>query len=137
LAIGRHDVRIIDDSANATPESLQQALETLRALPSRRRIAVLGDIANLGRATERLHREVGRQAAQTANMLIAVGEHMRTAGREALQRGIDVHHFDTPDDAGKWLADFLRAEDTVLVSGGREMQLGRLVERLVSQAESV
>jgi len=121
---------IIDDSANATPESMLQALETLRALPGKRRIAALGDIANLGRYTEATHRRIGRFAAQTAPMFIAVGESMRWAGMEALQAGIDVHHFDTPDNAGKWLIDVVRPEDSILVSGGEDIQMSRLVDRL-------
>jgi UDP-N-acetylmuramoyl-tripeptide--D-alanyl-D-alanine ligase len=122
--------RILDDSANATPESLMHALETLRALPSARRIAVIGDIANLGRTTERIHRQIGRLAAQTASMVIAVGLDMRWAGGEALQAGSDVHHFDTADEVGKWLGDFLQADDTILVSGGRAMHMEQVVERL-------
>ncbi len=121
---------IIDDSANATPESMLQALETLRALPAKRRIAVLGDIDHLAHETERAHRKIGKLAAQTATMFIAVGEHMRWAGMEALQAGIDVHHFASPEDAGKWLRGYVHSEDTILVSGGREMRMNHLVERL-------
>jgi UDP-N-acetylmuramoyl-tripeptide--D-alanyl-D-alanine ligase len=137
LMTGRNDSRIIDDSANATPESMQQALETLGALPclsgrqaSCRRIAVIGDISRLGREAEKIHRHLGRSAAQVADMVIAVGENMRWAGMEALQAGADVHHFDSPLDAGKWLAEYLVSDDTILVSGGRDMQMSRVVERL-------
>ncbi len=127
---GRNSATLIDDSANATPESMMQALETLRAVPARRRIAAIGDIAHLGRETERAHRKIGRLAAHTANIVIAVGENMRWAGVEVLQAGVDVHHFDKAEDAGKWLVDFLQSDDLILISGGWEMHMSTLVERL-------
>lgn len=116
---GKNNARVLDDSATATPESMLQALETLRALVGKRRIAVLGDIDHLGRESERAHRNIGRLAAQTATIVIAVGEQMRWAGSEALKVGADVHHFAHADDVGKWLVDFVQTGDTILVSGGR------------------
>lgn len=130
LLPGRNNSRLIDDSAGATPESIKMALETLRALPSRRRIAILGDIGQLSSEAERVHRAIGRMAAHIAPMVIVVGLHMRWAGMEALQLGADVHHFESAADAGKWLADFIAPEDLVLVSGGREMKMNVIVERL-------
>lgn len=130
LVNGKKDTQIIDDSSTSTPESLKMSLETLRALPARRRIAIIGDLANLGRHAEIAHRQIGRLAAHIANPVIVVGEHMRWAGMEALQSRVDVHHFQTADDAGKWLLDWLQAGDTILVSGGANMHMHHIVDRL-------
>lgn len=130
LLPGPNSVHLIDDSNNATPESMNQALETLRVVGGQRRIAIIGDIENLGRHAQHAHRLIGRQAAQVASIVIAVGENMRLAGMEALKAGADAHHFMSAEDAGKWLTDFIQPNDTILVSGGREMKMNHIIERL-------
>lgn len=127
---GIKDSRILDDSAAATPESMRMALETVRALPGRRRIAIIGDIDQLGAYTERFHREIGQLAAHVAPMVIIIGQSMRIAAKEAVKMGVDVHQFATATDAGKWLVDFVVADDSIVVSGGAHMHLSEVVERL-------
>lgn len=130
LLKGRANITYIDDSFTATPESMAQSLETLRTVGGNRRIAMIGDIENLGRHRDRLHRLLGRQAAAVAAIVIAVGENMRVAGAEALKAGADAHHFTSAEDAGKWLADFLQPHDALLVSGGRHMNMNAIIDRL-------
>lgn len=127
----RHSAAILDDSREASPESMMAALETLRALPARRKIAVLGDIGELGGESVLVHRTVGHLTGQVAQVAIFVGYNMREAGKRALSAGIDMHHFDQAADVGKWLEDFLHEGDLVLICGGREMQMGEIVRRLL------
>lgn len=132
LATGASGAVILDDSGNSTPENVLEALQTLRALPAQRKIAVLGDVTRLGSESVNMHRAIGSQTGQIANVAIFIGDFMRQAGREALKAGCDVHHFDSAADAGKWLADFAHHGDLVLVAGGRDMQMGEAVSRLGS-----
>ncbi len=71
---GIHGAMILDDTYNASPASMHAALETLAALPARRRIAILGDMLELGDETERLHREVGAHALEVADLLVTKGD---------------------------------------------------------------
>ena len=76
--------RLYDDTYNANPASMRAALETLASVPASRRIAVLGDMLELGPEEERLHREIGRQVAGRADLLVAVGERARWIGEGAI-----------------------------------------------------
>jgi UDP-N-acetylmuramoyl-tripeptide--D-alanyl-D-alanine ligase len=129
---GIHGITVIDDSFDASPESMMAALENLRAVPARRRIAVIGDITDLGSEDFAVHKKIGKLAGETAHIVIVVGERMREAGAEAVFVGADVHHFDKSQDVGKWLVDFLRQEDVVLVCGSRQMKMDAVISRLVA-----
>ena len=70
---GLHRSTLIDDTYNASPRAMAEALETLKALKAKRKIAVLGDMLELGQYTLEAHREVGRTAAKVADMIVTVG----------------------------------------------------------------
>ncbi len=145
LLPGAGDSLILDDSYDATPESMLAALNTLDELSAprslggsrhiHRRIAILGDIVDLGGATAEQHERIGQAAAQSAHVVVVVGEAMRAAGAQALRDGADVHHFDSSRDVGKWLASFLKSSDLVLVSGSRAMHMEETVHRLLANPE--
>ncbi|MBI5137547.1 MAG: UDP-N-acetylmuramoyl-tripeptide--D-alanyl-D-alanine ligase [Nitrospirae bacterium] len=126
--------RIIDDSYNANPESVLAALTALAATPvTGRRIAVLGDMLELGAAAPALHRQVGQRAAALGlDRLICVGAlaaHMADGARAA---GLDPRHVVTPELALAGLAD-LADGDRVLVKGSRGIAMERLVKALAEQ----
>ncbi len=133
---GKNNSTIIDDSHGATPQSMHNALKTLAALPgareiSPRRIAILGDITHLGLQDIAVHQEIGEVAAKMCHVFIAVGESMKHAQAAALKRGgVDTHHFSSSQDVGKWLSDFLKPNDIVLIKGSAEMQMEKVVEVL-------
>lgn len=137
---GKHNATIIDDSHDATPESMHLALKTLAALPadlphsreiSPRRIAILGDISDLGPQSIHVHESIGDAAARICQVFIAVGNQMKHAQAAALKRGgVDTHHFQTSADVGKWLSDYLQPGDIVLVKGSRQMQMEKVTEAL-------
>ena len=127
---------IIDDSYNASPEATLAALKTLAALPGRRKIAILGDMLELGPKSIYWHNQVGGKVAEVAHVFVAVGEEMRRAQAKALEtKGIDTHHFPASRDVGKWLRDHLKEGDVVLVKGSRAMAMEKVVERLLANPE--
>jgi len=71
---GRAGSMLLDDTYNASPRSMEAALETLRDLPARRRVAVLGDMLELGEEAQHLHREIGRRAARIVDLLVTKGD---------------------------------------------------------------
>jgi len=130
---GRANAQLLDDSLDATPESMIMNLGTLSEMPAQRRLAILGDIKNLGTKRSSWHQAIGQSAAQSADVLIAVGENMREAGAVALKSGsCDVHQFMDARDVGKWIGDFLKEGDLVLISGSRAMHMEEVVKRLLA-----
>ncbi len=132
---GRPGVRLLDDSYNANPESVAQALETASALSGDGRlISVLGDMAELGPVAESAHREVGRKlAACGVDLFVGVGPLMRFASDEARRAGMDgarIMNFDTPEEAASSLGDMLLSGDWVLVKGSRSMMMERAIQGL-------
>ncbi|MEK7556914.1 MAG: hypothetical protein AAB538_02970, partial [Patescibacteria group bacterium] len=132
---------ILDSSREATPESMLAALHTLRtwsALPAEasakagRRIAVLGDLTDQAGETIGAHKKIGRAAAESTHIFVAVGQHMRYAGGEALLRrpGPDVHHFLTPSEVGEWIKPYLAANDVILIMGSPDMHMEKIVADL-------
>ncbi len=135
---GRSDVMtladgglLIDDSYNSNPLSATAALETLRTLPgSGRRIAVLGDMLELGENSQALHEELGALAAQVADIVIAVGEFSADicgGGGMETDRCVAVENAAA---AGEALLKHYRPGDRVLVKGSRGVHLEQVVETL-------
>lgn len=132
---GRNRSTIIDDSYNASPESMQAALKTFATLEARRKIAILGDMLELGSQSIQWHAAVGEQVADIAGVFVAVGQQMKHAQAAALEQSlpIDTHHFEDSRDVGKWIADHLAPGDLVLIKGSRGMHMEQVVERLLAE----
>jgi UDP-N-acetylmuramoyl-tripeptide--D-alanyl-D-alanine ligase len=124
-------IQFIDDSYNANPDSMKAALRTLIELEADgQRIAVLGQMNELGQESERGHQEVGETAATLGiDQLITVGPTgavmMRAAEKAGLKKGASV---DTPDDAAEILAREASPGDLILVKGSRSAQMERVLE---------
>jgi UDP-N-acetylmuramoyl-tripeptide--D-alanyl-D-alanine ligase len=123
---------VIDDTYNSSPDSALAALNLLADLHGRR-IAVLGDMLELGRAEKQAHRVVGRRAADVADVIIAVGSRARTIGAEALALGMPVDHVYMVDEAPAAvpiLEEVIQTGDIVLVKGSLGMRMDRIVTAL-------
>ncbi len=124
--------RLLNDSYNANPLSMRAALHSLAALPAKRRVAVLGTMAELGEFAPAEHAAIGALAAELGVRVIAVDAPGYTGGDAA---GTDVEGI---EDALAALQDLggPAAGDAVLVKGSRVAGLERLVERLVAGADA-
>lgn len=127
-------VGVLDDAYNANADSMLAALETLREMPVRnRRVAVLGDMAELGAEAVAAHVEVGEKAASLKiDQLFAVG-HLATGIAEAARkRGLqNVTEFLDVEQAANQIKEFVREGDLVLVKASRSMKMERIVEQLI------
>lgn len=131
------DVAIVDDSYNASPGSVRAALDLLAGLPGRR-IAVLGEMLELGSAHDRGHRSVGEAAAAVVDYLVVVGEGARGIAEGARAAGLAddrLVHVADRDGASRSLLDLLRPGDVVLVKASRGVALDVLVEDLVARLD--
>lgn len=129
---GKKGATIIDDSHNASLESTLAALHLLQTLPAKRKIAILGDMLDLGGESISAHKRIGKAVIQSANVFVAVGNEMKHAGAESLRipNKTDVHHFDDSRDVGKWLGEYIGKGDLILIKGSREMRMEHVVKRL-------
>src|SRR5262245_21990497 len=129
-------VRILDDTYNANPISLQAALETVAARPRRGRlVVVLGDMLELGDIADEAHREAGRRvAAIGVDELLGVGPRASLAVQEAQARGVsEARAMATFEDTVAHLLKRLVSGDVVLVKGSRGMRLERVVDALMAR----
>ena len=132
-------VTVIDDSYNANPTATKRALEVLGETPDRsRRVAVLGEMLELGERASALHEEVGRAAAEAKiDVVIAVGgEPARALADAAVAAGIgraNVLYVATSDEAAAAAATRVRRGDLVLVKGSRGVRTDRVVDRLKAE----
>jgi UDP-N-acetylmuramoyl-tripeptide--D-alanyl-D-alanine ligase len=130
------DVDVLDDTYNANPDSMAQALELLVLRPGRR-LAVLGDMLELGPEADRLHAVLGRQvAAAGIEHFLALGPHMAHAVQSAGAAGMGdrARHFATHADLVAALRALLRPGDGVLVKGSRGSRMERVVAALADAA---
>jgi len=131
---GAGGIQILDDSYNASPSATLGALEVLAEVEGRR-VAVLGDMLELGEAETEGHRQVGRAVASTADLLVTVGPRARLMAEEARRVGLSrTWHVDTNAEAIAWLQRELMAGDVVLIKGSRGMEMEEIVRAL--RAES-
>jgi UDP-N-acetylmuramoyl-tripeptide--D-alanyl-D-alanine ligase len=126
-------VRVLNDAYNANADSVRAALQTLQELPCKgRRLAVLGDMAELGRHAEAAHEEIGRCAAEIGvGQLFAVGKMAAVVARGA--RGAGLHRvieFPDVDSAGQAVRSFVRRGDVLLLKASRAARLERVADFL-------
>jgi UDP-N-acetylmuramoyl-tripeptide--D-alanyl-D-alanine ligase len=133
LLPGMKYTNIIDDSYNASLIAMRSALETLAALPAKRKVAVLGDMLEIGKYTPEAHEAVGRLAARDADVLFTVGPRAKfiaEAARGAGMKRTAIFSFDTADEARKPVQDFIKKGDLILVKGSLGMELHKIVEEI-------
>jgi UDP-N-acetylmuramoyl-tripeptide--D-alanyl-D-alanine ligase len=121
-------ITILNDAYNSNPEAARNMVDVLRAEPAQRRIAVLGEMLELGRLAESLHREVGDYVASAGvDVLVGVRGVSRFMVDEAKRAGMThaAFFFEDPDAAGVFLRDFVQPGDAILFKGSRGMRVER------------
>jgi UDP-N-acetylmuramoyl-tripeptide--D-alanyl-D-alanine ligase len=132
-------ITVIDDSYNSNPVALERSLQVLGAQrTATRRIAIVGEMLELGKASITLHERCGRAAAAARlDRLVTVGgEPARALGRAAVEAGMPqetVTHSATSNDAAEAAAGFVTSGDVVLVKGSRGIRTEMVVERLMAE----
>ena len=137
VSISRAGVTVIDDTYNASPASMAAALRLMRTLRGNRKIAVLGDMLELGDQTSTAHFEVGELAVQSgAQLLLAVGERAAGMAEGARSAGLAdqaIAGLRQSDQVAEMLKPMLRPGDVVLVKGSRAMKMEVVVEGLLEE----
>lgn len=133
---GINGSNIIDDTYNASPASTSLALDVLKDLPAIRKIAVLGDMLELGEHSIPAHKEIGKKVATIADMLVCVGPRAKSIAEAALDSQMlseeQVLKFDNSDQAAKKLADLIRPHDLILVKSSQGIRTEKIVKALMA-----
>ena len=127
---------VINDTYNACPESMKSALNTLINTSGKRKIAILGDMFELGKESDFYHAEVGQYAASmNIDLIIAVGpisESIAKGGRKYMDEK-HVLHFPEKEKLIEQLHTILKEGDVVLVKGSRGMTMEKIVEKIINE----
>lgn len=140
LVPGIRQSNLIDDTYNSSPVSTEAALDVLSNIKAERKIAVLGDMLELGPDTESGHRAVARKFLEIKKETIffAVGPRMKFAAEELAKHNFKKDRlfiFDDPLTAGKKLKEIIQKGDLVLVKGSQGMRMEKVVEEVMAQPE--
>ncbi len=132
---------IIDDSYNSSPMAVIGGLELMEEVAEQlveqgirpRKIAVLGDMLELGIKTEEAHRKIGREVAKHSDLFFAVGERMVFATEEAtkIMPKDKLYHYHQTSEAGLELQKQMNKNDIILIKGSRSMRMERIVEEVI------
>ena len=129
-------VIIINDSYNASYDSMKASIESLAARKEKRKIAVLGDMFELGEYAEELHKKVGNEVAnQKIDLLITVGNLSKNIASEAVKKGMsieNVYTFSNIEEASSFLKKEIKKEDAVLIKASNGMKFDKIVEKLLN-----
>jgi UDP-N-acetylmuramoyl-tripeptide--D-alanyl-D-alanine ligase len=123
---------ILDDTYNASPESMLAALNLLEELDGRK-IAVLGDMLELGQYERQGHEMIGLRVAQVADVLLTLGTRAKMIAEAARRSGMKrslVHEFDNLEKIVDWLGENLTKDDSVLIKGSHGLRMDRIVNDL-------
>jgi UDP-N-acetylmuramoyl-tripeptide--D-alanyl-D-alanine ligase len=137
---------VLYDCYNSSPKALMAAVDTLAAMPARRRIVVAGEMLELGSSGEKLHRECGRYIARNAagtaardavggktaaklDFLLGVRGLAKPMVEAARESGMEAEFVATPEEAGEWLARETREGDVVLLKASRGVKLEKALEK--------
>ncbi len=130
---------IIDDSYNASPIAVEQALQTMKELKhAKRRIAVIGDMLELGRFSAREHERVGEIAGGTVDALFTIGVRARKIAEGALEHGLAekcIFQYEDVAKAGRELQAYLKPGDVILVKASQGIRAERVVEEIMAHPD--
>ena len=135
LIKGIKNTIIIDETYNASPAAALAALEVLEQFEGRRKIAVLGDMLELGEYTEIGHRRVGEKVTKVADMLFTVGKRAKFIAEEAKRKESklseeNIFEFDSSEKAKKVIQEKIKSKDVILVKGSRAMRMEKIIEEI-------
>jgi len=136
LLKGIKNTYIIDDTYNASPLSMEEALNTINGLSAKRRIAVLGDMLELGKYSIEAHESIGRLVSSMVDILVCVGPRAKFIAESAKSFGLaenKVLSFDTAAEAGLAVQDLIKTGDLILIKASRAVGLEKIVEEIKEQ----
>ncbi len=139
LIEGIKGTMILDDTYNASPAAMSAGLIALESFKTEgRKIAVMGDMLQLGGMTVEAHKKIGYQAAEFCDLVITVGLRAKFIDSALLEKKYSIKkikHFDDSIEAGKFLQDHLKKGDVIFVKGSQAVRMEKVVEEVMLHPE--
>lgn len=133
----KRDIKLFDDSYNSNPKGLESALKGLADLPNKRKVAVLGDMLELGEDEIQFHIQAGKQVVRRGwDCLVTVGSLSRHIAEGALSSGMNknqIFSFRDAEEAAKEIWHLVGDGDLVLVKGSRKIETEKIVDKMKSE----
>ena len=131
--LSKINIILIDYTYNASLDSIKASLEILKKEKSKRKIAVIGDVLELGEYAKEIHREIGRELFDSElDYVVTIGEYTKYTDNYLKENCYDkVMHFDKESDCYTFLEELLREGDTVLFKGSHSIKLNNVVNYLM------
>ena len=136
LIAGIKESDIIDDSYNASPLSMHEAIDTVKSIKAKRKIGVLGDMLEIGKYSIEAHEAIGSKAGKALDMLFTVGPRAKFIAESANKAGLaekNIFSFDTADEARLEVQSRIKKGDFVLVKASRALKLEKIIEEIRKQ----
>ena len=122
---------IINDSYNASYESIKAALEYLQSTKANRKIAVLGDVLELGDFSKQMHENIGKEVIKNnIDILITVGKEAQNINNIVKDKNVEEYSFDTNEEAIKKLKEIIKSKDIILVKASNGMHFEEIVDAI-------
>jgi len=124
---------ILDDTYNASPLSVEAAIHTMEDWKAKRKVAVLGDMLELGKYTIEAHEGIGKFIPGNFDILVTVGSRAKFIGESAIAEGMNsknIYNFDTAEEAAPEVQKLIRKGDLILVKGSHGVRLDKVVEEI-------
>jgi len=139
LLEGKNRSTLIDDSYNASPVAVLEALSVLKdARTAGRKIAALADMAELGQFSKEEHEHVGREVAPIVDLLVLVGEKSKTTEESSLASGLSedkIKWFTSSQEAATFLSEEIRENDLILVKGSQSQRMEHVSKALLAHPD--
>ena len=136
-----NNIKLIDDSYNSNPKALESALKGLASIPAKRKIAVLGDMLELGEKKEEYHLQAGKQVAFYGwNILIGVGPLSKYLVKGAISAGLSkefTFSFHDSEETAERIMSIIKDGDLVLVKGSRGVKMEKIVENIKKKRKKI
>lgn len=133
----KNGIKIINDAYNASLESMKASLEYISTLNNKRKIAVLGDMFELGDYAKELHQEVGKQVYKNnIDILICSGENSKYIIKQAEEEGMNkenIYYFENKEDIIKKIKELVKQDDVILVKASNGMKYYELPEKIINE----
>lgn len=130
----KNNITIINDSYNASYDSIKAALEYLNSIKGGRKVAVLGDVLEAGDFSEKIHLDIGKEVVKNnIDLLITEGEYAEKIGKQAILDGMkkeNIYHFETNSDVAKFLKNNLQSDDFVLLKASNRLNFTEILNEL-------
>ena len=126
--IKKQGLTIINDCYNASPDSMRSSLDVLSAYKNNRKIAILGDMYELGDESEKSHFEVGKYAKDKVDTLIVIGKYIKNF-KDGFNND-NIIMYNTKEECIKELENIIKLDDVVLVKASRGVKLEDVVKKL-------